>query len=270
MNTEFLKYKDIHNGKRVFIIANGPSLADTDLNPLKNEITIAMNKISLIYDKNPDWKPTYYLFSSTNVNHPDWGDSWTKAVRDSIKHKETTGFIAKQFKNRIDPKNKYENVYWFKDMSEHKPDQQGNIKQQCFSTNVVERIDKSGSTINLALQLSYFMGFNEVVLVGADLGWTKDLGSKSDPNHFDKSYRANISNPEKANNQMRNVHSLAYKKFNERDYPVKFYNATLRTKLDVYPIIDYNEYVNNSNVVYLNEKQKEAEDFWLTPHQYKD
>ena len=56
----------------------------------------------------------------------------------------------------------------------------------------MDRIDKSGTTMNLALQLSYHMGFTEIIVVGADLGWSGDRGSKNDPNHFDKSYRADI------------------------------------------------------------------------------
>lgn len=269
MNTVFKKYKDIHKNQRVFLIANGPSLADTNLDYLEGEITIAMNKVSLIYSKNPKWLPTYYLFSSTNVNHPDWGKSWTDAVVNSLKEKSTTSFIASKFRPTIDPKAEFDNVNWFSSMSETKPSPDGLIANSCFSTNIVERIDKSGTTMNLALQLAYHMGFNEIIFLGADLGWTKDLGSQSDPNHFDKSYRANISNPEKANNQMRNIHSLAYKNFMAKDKNIKFYNASLKTCLDVYPIIDYEKYVLENKVVRLNKKSKKATNFWREPHQFK-
>ena len=40
-----------YEGKRCFIIGNGPSLKLEDLNRLKNEITIASNKIYLIFNK---------------------------------------------------------------------------------------------------------------------------------------------------------------------------------------------------------------------------
>ena len=52
-NSVFESYKDIHKGKRVFLIANGPSLADTNLDFLENEISFAMNRISLLYNKFP-------------------------------------------------------------------------------------------------------------------------------------------------------------------------------------------------------------------------
>ena len=81
------------------------------------------------------------------------------------------------------------------------------------------------------------MGFKEIIFIGADLGWTKDVGTKNDPNHFDKNYRADISNPYKANQQMRNVQMFIY--FNINKPHVKIYNASIRTVLDVYPIIKF-------------------------------
>jgi hypothetical protein len=41
--------KNIHKGKRAFIIGNGPSLKQTDLSKLKNEITFGMNRIYLAF-----------------------------------------------------------------------------------------------------------------------------------------------------------------------------------------------------------------------------
>ena len=266
MNKVFEKYKDTHKGKRAFLIGNGPSLNKTNLNLLEHEISFAMNKISLLYDKYPKWKPTYYLFSSSNVNHPDWGKSWTQSVRESLAVEETTSFVANIFKKTIDPKNDFPNTKWFSSMSEHKPDQNGLIKSKCFSKNVVERIDKSGTTMNLALQLCLHMGFSEIVLLGTDLGYKLDTGSKKDPNHFDKSYRANISNPRKANNQMRNIHSLAYNVFKKRD--VKMYNATVETHLDVYPIINFEKYVLNNEVIVSQKRLEQAKKSWDVKPQY--
>src|SRR5512134_3816170 len=41
--------KDIHKGKRAFVIANGPSLKQTDMSKLKNEFTFGMNRIYLMF-----------------------------------------------------------------------------------------------------------------------------------------------------------------------------------------------------------------------------
>ena len=269
-NNIFLKYKDKHAGERVFLIANGPSLANTDLDFLKNENTIAMNRISLIYDKNPTWRPTYYLFSSTNVLHPVWGPAWTKSVRESIKEERTTSFISSKFRNAIDPDNALSRARWFDSMSENKPAKNGNILSSCFSTDVIDRIDKSGTTMNLALQLVYHMGFSEVVILGADLGWTGDRGSKNGPSHFDTSYQADIPHEKvyKINNQMRNVHSLAIQSLHKKNNKIKMYNASLKTKLDVYPIIDYKSYIIDDKILYRDRELKEAMSFWDKPAQY--
>jgi len=269
-NIVFEKYKDIHRNQRVFLIGNGPSLAETDLDLLANETTIAMNRVSLIYSKNPRWRPTYYLFSSTNVRHPIWGRAWTGSVQEAVSHPETTSFIARMFKGQIDPRNEYPQINWFDSMSEQKPPMSGDISPNSFSTNIVERIDKTGTTMNLALQLVYHMGFGEVVFVGADLGWTGDRGSENDPNHFDKSYRADIA-PEKVykiNHQMRNIHSLAYKHTLKRDPEAKFYNASYKTVLDIYPIIDFKDYILCDKISYRGADLEKAKAFWDKPHQF--
>jgi hypothetical protein len=261
-NTVFSRYKDIHKGKRVFLIGNGPSLADTNLDLLQNEYSIAMNRISMIYGKNRLWRPTYYLFSSTNVKDKTWGSEWLVSVIDAITETKTTAFIASLFKPFIDPDGKHPQVHWFDSMSETKPTLNGEIAEESFSTEIVDRIDKSGTTMNLALQLAYHMGFSEIVILGADLGWTRDLGTTTDPNHFDKNYRANISNPYKANMQMRNVHKLALSIFNRDKPEVKLYNASIRTVLDTYPIIEYIKYVEEDRIVARDNDMQQAEQFW--------
>lgn len=268
MNKVFEKYKNIHKGKRVFLVANGPSLNDIDLDMIKDEISFAMNRISLIYNKT-EWRPTYYLFSSTNVRpEKPWAKKWQSSVRDTLSIEQTTSFVADMFKPYIDPYSEFMGTKWFNSMTENKPDALGNIKETCFSTNVVERIDKSGTTMNLALQLCYHMGFEEIVFIGADLGWTRDTGTSSDPNHFNKDYVAEILKPEKTNNQMRNVHSLSLKNFLERDQNVKFYNASSKTVLDIYPIIDFNAYIKKGEIIERNKDLISAKSFWNKPPQY--
>ena len=261
-NTVFSPYKNKHKGERVFLIGNGPSLAETDLNLLKDENTIAMNRISMIYPKASEWRPTYYLFSSTNVKDKTWGEEWLSSVHSAISESKTVPFIASEFKQYIDPNDNFLNVNWFGLMSENRPNDRGEISNKSFSKNIVERIDKTGTTMNLALQIAYHMGFSEIILVGADLGWTKDLGTRGDPNHFDKNYRANISNPYKANQQMRNVHKLALSVFNLDRPNIKIYNASGKTVLDTYPIIDFEEYIRNDKIVRRQEVEDQAINFW--------
>ena len=55
-NTVFENYKDKHKGQRAFMIANGPSLSETKLDLLKNEVTFAMNRVPLIYEQHKEFK----------------------------------------------------------------------------------------------------------------------------------------------------------------------------------------------------------------------
>ena len=231
-NLVFKDYKDKHKNERVFILGNGPSLNETDLNLLEKENTIAMNRISMIYDKYKYWRPTYYFFCSTEIKHKKYGAVWLSSVLSSIFEPSTTSFIASMFKENIDPNNNLKNIKWFHVLSETKPDDTGEIKEDSFSTNILDRIDKSGSTIN-------------------------------DPNHFyNNNYEVVTSNQYRANQKLRNVHKLALSVFNKNKPNVKIYNASVRTVLDTYPIIKFYDYINNHKIVERPEDLEKAKLFW--------
>jgi hypothetical protein len=261
MNNCFEEYRNKHKGKRVFLIGNGPSLKKTNLNLIKNEYSIAMNRISLIY-KDTEWRPSYYLFCSSNCDHPTWGKAWTKSILDAVNEGGTTSFIWNKYKNTIDSKNNFSKIKWFHSVSEKKPDTDGNIDPICFSNNIIERIDKTGTTMNVALQLAKHMGFSEIIVIGADLGWKADTGkTNSDPNHFCKEYSADIPGykVKKINNQMRNIHKLARHNISN---DVKMYNATLQTKLDIYPLIDYSKLLLENKYVLREKEEIELKVYW--------
>ena len=53
-------FNNLHQNQRCFIVANGPSLAKTDLQLLEDEITFGLNRIYLYFDKT-SFRPSYYL-----------------------------------------------------------------------------------------------------------------------------------------------------------------------------------------------------------------
>jgi hypothetical protein len=184
----------------------------------------------------------------------------------ALSYKETTSFIdhrCQEFllKNNFKLNN---NIHIMKKLTEKKPNKFGDINEDSFSTEIVNSIDKSGSSINVALQIAYHMGVEKIIFLGTDLGWVANSGKKIDGNHFDKSYRANISDPIKANLQMRNVHILAKKIFEKNKPNVKFFNASKLTKLDVYPIINYESFVIDGIIKEDKLKLKKAKTYWST------
>ena len=263
-NRCFLGLENIYKGKTLYIIGNGPSLAETDLSIIKDSPSIAMNRISLLYSKFKDWLPTYYIFCSSNITNPIWGEKWAESVREALSKESTISFIDERCKNFLIENNfkLHKNVRIINSLTENKPESLGKINKKSFSLNIIESIDKAGSTINVALQLAYFMGAEKIIFLGTDLGWTANNGRKNDNNHFDKSYRAHIPDPVKANIQMRNVHILARTIFKNNKPNVKIYNASKFTKLDVYPIIEFEDYAKNGVIKEKKQLVKEADIFW--------
>jgi hypothetical protein len=246
MNSNFKKYKNIHQGKRVFIIGNGPSLKDTNFDLIQDEYSIAMNRISLLYNKT-EWRPSYYVYASSNCIHKTWGKEWTKSILESTNNSNIKSFIWEKYNKVIDPKNKNKNIEWIKNITEYKPNKNGDLDEKWWPDNIEERIDKSATTMNIALQLANYMGFSEIIFLGTDLGFTTDKGYNNDPNHFCKEYNADIptTKVDKINNQMLNVHRLARLKIPDN---VKMYNASLKSTIDIYPRICYEEYMKENKI----------------------
>jgi len=168
------RFEAIHAGKRCFIMGNGPSLAKMDLSPLGNEITFGLNRIYLLFDKLP-FKPSYYVSINDLVLQQFSGD---------IKQLPMPKFLSW----------KYRGIY-------------KNCEEVCF-VRVIAGFDvffgksplhplESGATVtNVAIQLAYYMGFSEVILIGVDHNFV-DKGipnsvairkAATDENHFHPDY----------------------------------------------------------------------------------
>ena len=243
MNSNLKKYKDIHKGKRVFLIGNGPSLKDTELDLIKGEYSIAMNGISEIFGKTK-WRPSYYVYTSTMIENKDWENVWSKFVDNVLKEDIIKAFIWRRFSRIIN--DKYNNIEWLNNVTDNK----GNylISEKWWPKNIEERIDKSATTMNVALQLANYMGFNEIILLGCDL-MKESTDVKNDQNHFCKLYYKPFGNDKnkisKYNEKIKNVYILARKNIPQN---IKIYNASLITKLDVLPKIDYKLYLKSNKI----------------------
>lgn len=165
-------YKDKHCGERVFIIGNGPSLANTPLEKLSDEYTISMNNINLIFEDTP-WRPKYYLFYDIAYG---CADDRIKNAKEAVS-KADNSFIPysgeAKFRN-------FENVCFFNanNISKNLQNEDLVIKQKAIESGNVDllwsrdasnKINNFGSTISAAAQLAHYMGFNEIYFLGTDL-----------------------------------------------------------------------------------------------------
>jgi hypothetical protein len=220
--------KDIHLGKRAFIIGNGPSLKKTDLGKLKGEYTFGLNRIYLMF---PELGfPTTYLVS---IN-----DLVIEQCAAELLAVPVPRFFAWRSHRHFIPLNP-------------QPDQLPHFIYTSytgprFSRTVTGRVWEGATVTNVTLQLAYHMGFKQVILIGVDHSFTSKgpanaivVSEGDDPNHFSpayfgKGFRWQLPDLETSELGYRMARD-AFKKDGR-----EILDATVGGKLTIFPKVDYN------------------------------
>lgn len=171
-NARVKKFKDIHKGKRCFIIGNGPSLTYEDLDILKNhkEICFGVNRIYLSYEFTR-WRPDYYV-----------AVDYTIVQNDSLKILDMEGIrFIRHFYKMIDNWDSDE-IYEFTGL----PCRPG---EPHLSTNLYEGIYTGNTVVYDAIQIALYMGFREIYLLGVDM--TSGIRYEDQGAHFYKTPNPN-------------------------------------------------------------------------------
>lgn len=221
------KFKDIHKGKRVFLVGNGPSLSahDLDLIHENEDISFAFNKIYRIFDQTA-WRPDYYGFTdffSYKIN--------MHAV-DDIK---ADIFLWDVFEAFAEKKQR-ENVYFFNFIRE--PFYPNMPK---FSSDIVSGTYLGNSvTYDIGLQFAAYMGFKEIYLVGMDHEYADEMTDSN--SHFQGYFEEkekNLKFPMYEKEKVELSFQAAGIYANQHD--IKIYNATSGGKLEVFDRVDFDE-----------------------------
>jgi len=241
------QFRDIHRGQRCVIIGNGPSLNNMDLSFLKNEITFGTNRIYLGFEKY-DFMPSYYLSVNPLV---------IEQSIDEIMQIPGAKFLSRHGMPHV-PEDA-ENVHFLQSLDE-----------PIFSKNPAEGVWEGYTVTYVALQLAYFMGFEEVYLIGCDHSFSTPgpanaevTSTGDDPNHFAANYfgkgvRWHL--PDLVNSEM--AYQLAKLVFNADDRNV--FDATVSGKLKVFPKRDHRE-VFLSQAAEMPASSTEQQDDTSTP-----
>lgn len=227
------RFKDIHKGKRCFIIGNGPSLTIEDLEILhqNEEICFGSNMICRVYPKT-NWRPKYYAII-------DW-----LAIKNCLsviaKESSTEVFVSDL---RIHRPVKYmpSNVHLLH-MPEDIPLYEG---YPGFSDNITECVYHGGSvSYGISLQVAAYMGFTEIYLLGTDNNYIKS--SFVDGNHFIDNYynleeKNELARKDTTAEVARDYITRSFIKAEKysRRHGFRIYNATRGGMLEVFERVDF-------------------------------
>jgi hypothetical protein len=215
------RYKDLHKGKRCFIIANGPSLKKINFDLLKDEITIGMNRIYLM-EKENGFKPNYLI--CIDLDHLEQSqDEYDNITVPCFYNWETRGRFSKKdnqnfLLHRMTPN---------------------------FYENLKKGVGCTSSVVYVTIQLAYYMGCTEVYLIGKDHFYKINAKSSTDiksdgkeDNHFIKGYLKpgmTWASPDYKSEEY--TYSIAKEYFDKNNRVIK--DATIGGKLQVFPKVDY-------------------------------
>lgn len=217
-DNEIKKLKNSHQGERCFVIGTGPSLKKTPLELLKNEIVFGSNTLYKLAESR-DFPITYYCVSDQGV--------WNTHKEGILKLNTTfflSGYAGREYISNFEEYEKLKKeVIVFKDL--------GNIRRFGWKIKDVVKGTYWGNSImvDLCLQLTFFMGFDEVYLLGVDFDYSKD-------HHFDgeKFKFQNKTDTYLEKHWERVYKSLEIIKEGYDSENRKIYNSTVGGKLDLF------------------------------------
>lgn len=219
--------KNIHKGKRAFIIGNGPSLKQTDLSKLKNEITFGMNRIYLIFPE-LGFHTTYFLATNNLV---------IEQFHKDILALPMPKFLAWRSHHYFDPQLPVSQIPTFLFTSYTGPG---------FSSDVRGRVWESATVTNVTLQLAFHMGIEQVILIGVDHNFTSKgeanktvISQGDDPNHVSPNYFGKGIKWQLPDLDTSEIgYALARDAYKKAGRGVL--DATVGGKLTIFPKVDYN------------------------------
>ena len=178
-----LSFKNLHDGKRCFIVGNGPSLNKMNLNLLKNEYCFIFNGAyslrKIIEPKKIFHVVEDRLVLDDNINE--------------INSLQGNVFLPSDLQNKISSKNPI--ICHFQRADEEKSENWPNFVN-CSTDDPV--FYWGGTVAYFGLQLAAWMGFEKIYIIGVDLTYQIPdsviregsvlESTEDDVNHFEKSY----------------------------------------------------------------------------------
>lgn len=215
--------KKLHNayeGKRCFIIGNGPSLTVSDLEKLKGETTFASHGIFYIYDKT-DWRPTFYCAQDAKFIRGKY-DVIKKFCSESINFFGVVSYIENYPKFTKDALLVNLIIEEFED------------NYPKFSEDLSIGAYEGLTVTYFNIQLAIYMGFKEIYLLGVDHFYSGDENDHFSP----KDICTNVPQIDKT--------TFSYMKAEQyaKSHGIKIINATRGGHLEVFERENFDDLIS--------------------------
>lgn len=166
------RFHNVHVGERAVLVCNGPSLNRMNLDFLRREIVIGLNKIHLGLDRF-GFYPRYVVAVNPRV---------VEQARIELAAMTALKFIGARAAIHL-PEDAFTHHIQVLD------------PPVLFSRDITQGFREGGTVTHAALQLAFWMGFSEVVIIGMDHRFTYEgkphesrFLAGPDTNHFSPEY----------------------------------------------------------------------------------
>ena len=221
------RFKDIHKGKRCFILGNGPSLHVEDLQTLyeHGEISFGCNGIYNVFDKT-DWRPSYYCVNDGNF-YPKYKeiihniDVDVKIVPNNY-YDPTIPIVGEILTPRL-------TYYLDHFYSYYSPvNKDVSIQTFCNSASVIT---------DYIIPIAIYMGFKEIYFIGVD----HNIDIKGITHFYESDFLANTYDELYIAKWQQIIRDRTYESLESfsRKYGFRIYNATRGGHLEAYERVDF-------------------------------
>jgi hypothetical protein len=222
---EFSNLKNKYKDKRCFVTACGPSLEDSDLNKIKNEIVIGCNVSYKILNKF-DLDFDYYVISDRRFTQK--GYEYFNNIFDEIRNLETTLIITGDAEVHFSNSSEYKGDDFITIPTNHPKER---MEKRGYPNVNDGNLRETGTVLGYILQICDYLGFKDVYLLGVD--FTCYSGK-----HFNNINYPTKSFPKNHNywNCIKTSLSIIDKEFRQKNRYI--YNTSNYTELYVFEIKD--------------------------------
>jgi hypothetical protein len=253
---ETRQFENRYTEEPAFVIGNGPSLKNMNLDRIAGKVSFGSNAISLIFDET-NWRPTVYSCIDSVVLVDRLKD--IQIMRMELP--EMQFFFPKHLFDDSEPPKPIAvqqllpptpNTTYFDSV----PCQFTDNAFTAFSPDLGKYLIHGTTVTTTLIQLAVLMGCNPIYLIGCDTNYTIPQNAKelnpdadrvdktlvldadNDPNHFDPNY---FGKGKKWHTPNPHLMIAQYQKVKEACDHLGFqiYNATIGGKLEVFPRVSF-------------------------------